>query len=301
MIVPCIGRIASIRPAGGDNLVRLDPGLHGRVPDPDRGETWINFGGDWLWPVAQSRWKEFAGSDWPPPPVLAERPWSGTAWKGADGSSSCLLTRDYGEPLNIRVSRQVRLEGNRAAFTIRQGIERTAPSAIPVVLWNITQVGGARSVVLPSDTTLPSDKGYRVLMFDPPGENQVTACEGAVVYDATAGEHKLGSDSPRAWIAALKGKTVIIERIVEETGQGTRPDGGCSVEMYSNAGLGYTEIETLSVESDLGPGERIQNTLSVECAVVREDAPCAFADFVRRHVGEVPVDIVPPAEVPALP
>ena len=41
------------------------------------------------------------------------------------------------------------------------------------------------------------------------------------------------------------------------------PDGGCTAEVYSNFGLGYTEIETLSEERVLKPGEILANTLHI--------------------------------------
>ena len=84
---PCAGRIVRISYKGGDNILRLDAGLKDRVPDGGRGELWMNYGGDWIWPVAQSRWTSIAKSDWPPPTPLAEKPWTGTAWKDADGTS----------------------------------------------------------------------------------------------------------------------------------------------------------------------------------------------------------------------
>jgi hypothetical protein len=297
VVTPCIGRIAQISFGGGDNLLRLDANLHGRVPPTNNMERWMNYGGDWLWPVAQSRWTSmthadpgFAGSSaeasWPPPVVLADRPWTGTAWRDADGAQSCTLTREYGAPLNIKVSRLIKLDKGAARLTIRQCIERTAASDIPVVLWNVSQIGGASRVILPQDSVLSFEKGLRSLLFAAPGEDRLTGCESAAVYDATAGEHKLCSESKRAWIAALKGNTLIVERTADGD-EGKHPDGGCAVEMYSNAGLGYAEIENLGVEKILRPGESLQNSLTIEClAAETNTTACGLADEVRRALGE---------------
>lgn len=293
VVAPAAGRIVRIACRGGDNLFRLDPALAGYEPGPARADRWANVGGDWFWPVAQSRWKDFAASDWPPPPALAEQPWQAAAWKTADGGQCCRVTREYGEPLNLRATRLVRLEPGAPRLAIRQSLTRTAESKVPAVLWNISQVGGAERVILPTDTPSLFDRGFKPLMFGDPPETHLAACDQAIVYDTAAGEHKLCSDSERGWVAAGKGGVLLVER-TEGGGRGKHPDGGCTVEMYSNAGLGYSEIETLSVEKDLQPGETLQNTLIIECLDAPPGAePCALAEHVRKALGELRSDIPP--------
>lgn len=294
VIVPSIGRIAKISYKGGDNLLRLDTGLK------DNGGTWLNYGGDWVWPVAQSRWTTMAKSDWPPPPSLAEQPWAGTAWKDADGTLCCQMAREYGDPINIKVSRLIKLDREAARFTIRQRIERTAASELPVVLWNISQIADASRIVIPQGPDSMFEKGVKALMFAMPDDKRLTSCGHTLVYDATEGEHKLCSDSKRSWIAAQKGGVVIVERTTSEDTQGIRPDGGCNVEMYSNAGLGYSEIETLSVEKKLLPGESLQNLITVDLLEVGSSLPaCELAGAICAALGETP-EIQPPT-APAAP
>lgn len=297
-IVPDVGRITSISVKDNRNLLRLDESNAGRVPGADNSEWW-NLGGDWLWPVAQSRWTLIREQDWPPPPVLATRPWEGRAWKNAAGAQCCLLTREYGAPLHIKVTRLIKLDVSEPGLRIRQRIERTGESEIPVTLWNISQIASADEVVLPVDTNSAYEGGIKPLLFDLPEGERMTACEAAVVYDASAGEHKLCSDSGRAWIAARKGDRIVIEQ-AEPGGaiEGPWPDGGCRVEMYSNAGLGYTEIETLSAEKNLAVGESIRNTLTVRVAPVDpEKSGCDLSAAVREALGEQ----IPAAKEPAQP
>ena len=299
VVVPSIGRIAKISYKGGDNILRLDAGLKDRVPDGGKNELWMNYGGDWVWPVAQSRWTAMADSDWPPPRPLAEKPWTGTAWKDADGTLCCQMAREYGEPVNIKVSRLIKLDREAARFTIRQRVERTAPSELPAVLWNISQIAGASRVVIPQGPDSAFGKGVKALLFAMPDDKRLTSCGSALVYDATEGEYKLCSDSKRSWIAAQKGEVVIVERATSEDTQGIHPDGGCSVEMYSNSGLGYSEIETLSVEKKLLPGESLQNLITVDLLEAGSDLPaCALAGAICAALGETP-EIQPPAAPPA--
>ena len=293
VVVPAVGRIARISYKGGDNFLRLDTGLQAGC------ESWLNYGGDWVWPVAQSRWTAIAGSDWPPPQPLAETPWTGTAWKDADGTLCCQMAREYGEPINIKVSRLIRLDRETARFTIRQRIERTAPSELPVVLWNISQVSGASRVVIAQGPDSMFEKGVKALLFAMPDDKRLTSCGSALVYDATEGEHKLCSDSKRSWIAAQKGNAVIVERATSESTQGDHPDGGCAVEMYSNAGLGYSEIETLSVEKNLLPGESLQNVITVDLLDAdRGLSSCELANRIRGFLGEEPEIEPPPLPAP---
>ena len=94
-------------------------------------------------------------------------------------------------------------------------------------------------------------------------------------------ETKLGSDSPRGWIAAAKGTNLVFESVANSA-TGDYPDGGSVVEVYSNQGLGYSEIETLSPELVLAPGTVLENVLRIELSSTATPLdPCPLADAVR--------------------
>lgn len=287
ILIPAIGRLVHFAPLRGNSPFRLDPSLHGH--EPAEGERFFNIGGDWLWPVAQSRWALFSsdGKDWPPPAPLADLPWTCSAWTDADGAQCAQLTREYGAPLHILVSRLFRLAPGSAELTVQQRIERTAVSEIPVVLWNISQIAEAEQIVLPIERDSRFPGGLKALMGRKPSRKQLTPCADAAVYRVRAGaETKLGSDSPRGWIAAAKGTNVIFESAATSA-QGDYPDGGCRVEVYSNQGLGYSEIETLSPEILLAPGTVLENTLRI--ALATTDAPlaaCPLAEAIQALAGE---------------
>ncbi len=286
IIVPEIGRIAQVLYEGSNEIFNLDPKLLGYVPGKAGNAAWFNFGGDWFWPVAQSRWISFAGKDWPPPPVLGDIPWEVSAWKCAEGALCCQLSREYGPPLFLKASRLIKLGVNDARITIRQRIERTGKSSIPAVLWNISQINKAGRIIMGTDNSSAFKDGFKTMMFGRPGPDVLFSCDGTLVYEAGTGEHKIGSDSRRAWVAAQKGRVLLIEK-AEGDQNGRFPDGGCTVEMYSNAGLGYSEIETLSVEKNLQPGESMQNTLTLECIPTPAGAgACKISDRVRSALGE---------------
>ena len=287
VLVPDIGRLVHFAPRPGTSPFRLDPALQGQTPPA--GERFFNLGGDWFWPVAQARWAALSGDgqDWPPPAALADLPWTCSAWTDAGGAQCALMTREYGAPLHILASRLFRLEPGSAALVVQQRIERTAASEIPVVLWNISQIARAGRIALPVDKASKFRGGVKVLMGSKPDRKQLARCGNAVVYRVAPGaEIKLGSDSPRGWIAAARDADVIFESVLN-TAAGEFPDGGCVVEVYSNEGLGYSEIETLSPEQELAPGTVLQNTLRIEIAPPdASHAGCALAAAARALAGE---------------
>jgi hypothetical protein len=67
--------------------------------------------------------------------------------------------------------------------------------------------------------------------------------------------------------------------------------------MSSHPSRDYTEIQTLSVEKNLEPGESLENTVLIHCHRLPAGLDdCELAQHVRRLVGELPVA---PPEVPA--
>jgi hypothetical protein len=288
VIVPAIGRLVAFSSGDVPSLFRIDEWYRGKLPS-NPGE-FFNAGGDWIWPVAQSRWPSFSdnGSDWPPPPVMADGPWDCSAWEDADGARCAMLTRKYGAPLNIIVSRLFRLEAASSELVVRQRIERTEPSDIPVVLWNVSQIAKPDAVALPVASDSRFKDGLCTLTANGPAPGSLSNCGDVCIYTVTpGGEVKLGGDSPRAWLAAARGDSAIFECAAAGNMPGTPPDGGCVIEMYSNEGLGYTEIETLGPEVALQPGTILENTLRMRLAKLPADAaPCALADTGRALAGE---------------
>ncbi len=285
VLVPALGRLVHFAPLEGASPFRLEPALQGKTPS--EGETFFNVGGDWFWPVAQARWAEISadGKDWPPPAPLADLPWTCSAWTDAEGTACAQFTREYGEPLNISVSRLFCLAPDASALEVRQRIERTAASDVPVVLWNVSQIAQADRIVLPVEEKSKFRGGLKALMGRKPSRKVLVRCGDAAVYRVSPGaETKLGSDSPRGWIAAAKDTNLVLETVANAA-TGPYPDGGSVVEVYSNQGLGYSEIETLSPELALEPGTVLENVLRIELSST--EAPldaCPLADAVRVRI-----------------
>lgn len=294
VVVPAIGRIMYIGPDATTNLLHAPELFHGLELGCDGTNQWRNIGGDWIWPVSQKHWPLFQRGDWPPSVVIDGCPWSGRAWLNAGGVQSCLLQREFPAPLNIKVTRLIKLPTNGASFTIEQRIERTAESSIPVTLWNITQVAAPARLLFPLTSTARVDPRYLLMMGSPPDAETLPLCnETAVFNTATDVETKIGAYSTNSWVAALAGPHLLIETASPSSKpQSAYPDGGCSIEIYANKGLGYAEIENLSPEALLEPGETLANELRFTLLTLEStpEDPCELA-------GKVTSSLVFPPEV----
>lgn len=285
VIVPRIGRLMELRLPDAESPLRADAML-------DRGASsdtnnWANYGGSWVWLAEQARWPAAFGRGWPPP--VFDSPaaeWTASAWRRADGGQFCRLQLSVGAPMHVRVTREFLLPRNAAQLQIAQRIDRVLESRLPVTLWNVAQIDRADEVVLPLDAG-----AQLVPLSDKPVPPQLlTACSNAVVIaPREIDESKVGSTSPRSWIAGRKGNLVLLLVARPGDAAGPYPDKGCRVEMYTNKGLGYTEIESLGEERALAPGETVANAVTLE--LYRSPRPlsgCELASWVRQLLGETP-------------
>lgn len=297
VLAPETGRLIHLGFAGEDNLLRVDePAL----PPQSQASEWVNAGGDWVWPVAQPHWTQFEGVTWPPPPLFDSAPWSGRAWRSEDDSLNGFMSREYGAPLHVRLSRSVRLDPGAARVVIHQRMERLADSTIPVALWQIAQMHDPEMIVMATGPESAMPNGWIPLLFDAPDTNHLQSCDGAVVYTIAPGsEHKVGSDSPRAWVAGYRDGRLLLLRADPGDAEGPYPDGGCTVQLYANHGFRYGELETLSVEQALATGETLDNTIEISLHRIAEPpaTPCDLARQVQQLLGELPAPEAP-AEIP---
>ncbi|MGD9873696.1 MAG: hypothetical protein AB7T27_05435 [Kiritimatiellia bacterium] len=261
VIVPEIGRMIFFGPANGANLLRFDDYLAGKAFPKRKSDEWINFGGQWMWPAAQSVWPSFQTNDWPPSAMIDRKPWTGYAWTEADGTAACAITREYGEPLNVEARQIYRLMPSNNFVTIRQSLVRTGPSSIPVTLWNLVQVPLPSRVGFAAPAGTSDSPGWRTLMFNPPPPGSIRRCGDFVVYTpGTNDETKIGSRSRAACAAGFAGSRAVV---VKSAPNGNGAPGEISTEIYVHAGLGYAELETLSAGKNLKEEEVLSLTVQV--------------------------------------
>lgn len=247
VVVPSLGRLVFLAPSlDAPNSLRFAAEEGAPIPE---GEAFYNVGGDWLWPVLQSRWPSLPGAngaDWPPPVLLADAPWT---WEIMDNSPVLTLSRDYPAPLNIHVERYFipSMESDES-LSVVQTIERTAPSDIPVALWQVSQVP------FPDEITAEAD-AYHLMAGQLPGadEKSLTADDHGTFHIplADANEFKLGFNAPAESLTALRDDQSFT---VAQEFEDDFTDSDDALQLYVNHGLGYAELETLTPEFLLPPG-----------------------------------------------
>jgi hypothetical protein len=285
VVVPATGRIVHLARKGGKNLLTFKEKLAGKLPPAEEG-YWLNYGGDWMWPVHQDQWEKMGGPQWPPLRVL-DQVWKGEMEHRKDGTGVITLRASFGAPLHLEAERRIFLPpGKTTDLVIEQSLRRVEASEIPVTLWQIAQVDAAEMVFLDRSPKSQFDEGHRLIAFDKPTEEVLTVGPKTIQYrPGIQGHTKLGSDG--TWIAARRGRDVLMLWTQDEMGNGTYPDGGCALTMYSNTDLGYSEIETQSAFHLLPLGETVSNRVFYRLLELEEDAdPVAIPDLL--HTQEKP-------------
>ncbi len=264
VVVPAISRLAFIAPsADSPNLLRLDTALAeagATPPDPSTAPDFFNIGGDWVWPVPQSDWPSITvdgapyGRDWPPPPPLADAPSAASAWLDDDGTRHVVLTRHYPPPVNAFLCRHFILAPDSTHLRCEQDLvskrsPATDESPLPLVLWHISQIAAPTQITFPvpavdfAPTVMagsldpgaysvdePVDSHPAIATYTPPPSSEVKfSTPATTLFATTPGGILTVHASPPA-----------------------------HTELYSNTGLGYAELETVTPESP----DTLSNTLT---------------------------------------
>lgn len=269
VVVPSTGRILFLGRPDGENLFMQNTALTGMTLPEEEGD-WLNHGGDWMWAVHQDRWSKLGGPIWPPLRMM-DRPWRAEAWREADGTQTVILRRDLGSPVFVQLTRRIVLEpGGRSRLRIEQSASRIYASPVPLSLWQISQMDRPEMVWMGLRPDSQFDSGYHPVGFESAPAEALSRLDQALgVRTNRLTETKLGTDAN--WITARRGDQLLLLWTEGGDTGGAYPDGGCSVVMYSNAALGYTEIETQTVEMDLAPGETLRNVVHYEVIDLTDD------------------------------
>ncbi len=245
-------RIIDLRVPGGDNLFRLRDGVGGT------GEATYMFRGGWrLW-------------------VAPER----TETTYALDNSACEV--DAGKRGTLRVSAppqpaagvqkrvEISLQPGEARLRIVSHIRNIAERPLRYAAWSlpVMQPGGRAFVPLDVGPLTAFDATRRLLLwsyarFSDPRyqfgdrliqiDTQKVPAPPPHASGRADDESKIGSDSAQGWAAYVLGTTLFLKRFPHPPGE--YPDGGASIEVYSNHEI--LELEHLGPLTVLQPGKEI--------------------------------------------
>jgi hypothetical protein len=246
VIVPSVGRVMQFRFAGEtDGPFWENEKLLGR---PMPAKPWEaahgSFGGDKTWPAPQSLW------NWPPPDVFDAAP---LAFRVTD-DQAVVLTSPVSARFGISSERRVTLVANRPVMRIETTYEKVSGDPVEVGVWIITQAKDPQAVFVPVPANSKFPLGTTAEWGVP--TNHLSQKDGWLRLERDRkGSHKIGNDgTTMIWVGSREMLRVDVPRVAGAT----YPDGGCSVEVYTNADpVPYVELETLGPLKTLRVGDRI--------------------------------------------
>jgi hypothetical protein len=253
-VVPSVGRILDFRLAhrASGPFWRYEPDL-GKPVDP--GDSWRNFGGDKTWPAPQSRWPEFWPRSWPPPVVFDQ-----TALKVSTTAQSIVLESPVDQVSGIATRREIRLLPGQKRMEVKTGFLKKEGAPFSVGIWTITQLQhpDVMEIPLPKQSIFPNR--YHILSKDGSG---VSIADNTLRWNRLPDQaRKIGCDAESMiWKKGDQSLTISLQR----EANATYPDGGCSVEIYTNdAAKAYVELECLGPLRELKLGDESWLTVQYE-------------------------------------
>jgi hypothetical protein len=244
-VVPQIGGRIIQFSLGDTEFCWVNPSLAGKTPPPSGlgpDKSWLNYGGDKLWPAPQG-WDN--NQQWPGPPdaVLDGQPYRSQMSK--DGQSVAVRL-ESGKDLRsgIQFARTIRLFDGTTRVALEATMTNIDTKPRRWGIWSHTQLDGATGQGVPNTKMIaycpinPAShfpKGYSVIFGaadNPSFQRDAQWKTIRVQYQYRVG--KIGLDSHAGWVATVDGTkgAVFVQRFVFEPKQ-EYPDGS-SVEFWHN-------------------------------------------------------------------
>lgn len=291
------GRILQVEMDGHEFLF-VNPLLEGVIPDETRlgvNGSWLNFGGEKIWPAPQG-WD--ASEQWPgpPDPVLDSGIYDVSTVSDDENGVALMLQSPFDERTGLQIKRKISLEKNRSAILIEASFVNNTNKPLRWSLWPVVQMNtpgeceGRYRVICPVNHNSKFEQGYKVMhgLANSP-QNQHDAFGNVVVsYQYLVG--KIGLDADAGWMAMLDGVSgkVFVLRFDCE-GDVVYPED-TSMQVWTQ-GRGiifsrnriaefvndkvqnppYLEMEILSPIKEIEPGKHIQFNYKMLCTTI---SPC---------------------------
>lgn len=249
VVVPEVGRVMQFRRVGQTNGPFWENEKLLGKPMPDR--PWEvahgSFGGDKTWPAPQSAW------NWPPPDVFDATP----VQAQVRPDQSVVLTSPVSPRFGLRTQRRLVLDPTQPVLHIETTYEKVTGEPMEVSVWVITQMRSPEAMFLPIPAGTRFPLGSSTNWGIPEAQFQRV---GSLARFTRAPDqaHKVGNDGESmVWV----GPTEVVRIDLPRKSDAAYPDGGCSVEIYTNPDpVPYVELETLGPLQRLRAGESLSAT-----------------------------------------
>lgn len=270
------GRILGYQ-LGSHSFLWANPVLQGQVPPPSRlgpDGSWLNWGGDKLWPAPQG-WGSAEKWPGPPDPVLDGSPQDAKVLTRGGASAALELTSPNDPKTGLQFSRVIRIFNGSSRVHVVATMTNITTRPIHWGIWAVTQLDASNRTgngwnpnfytYAPLNSQSQFPNGYHVLfgkVNNPEIQPNVAHRMLRLHYSWIVG--KVGIDSPDGWLANLDGSTgYVFVQSFEFQPSAVYPDGS-SVEVWTN-GLGTINAWGRTVNMEANP---IDNPYIVESEVL---------------------------------
>lgn len=228
------------------------------------GRDWRNWGGYKVWPAPQDKW---GGPPDPEGSRLDSGVYTGST-QLAEAGAQAVTVESPPDPqvTGLQLKRICKAYPGTTRLTVEQTMTNVSEKPVTWSVWDVTQVpgsleGGGKAsrearVYFPLANNSRFDNGFKSLRNSGGSQWKPDIAPGIMGVEYQGAEGKIGADSTAGWVAYAdeKHQYVYVKRFKLDLAA-QYPDGGCSVEVYTSAGLPYLEVEVLSPLTTLQPGE----------------------------------------------
>ncbi len=243
-------RIISFKGLGGENFMLNDTELKACSDHPSIKATYGKdvyhfFGGHRLW------WT---------PERLPETYYPDEDPVACEISGSTVTLTPPPQPSGVQLVMAVTLDEERPMLTIAQKVTNISDETRRHAAWGITQCRPGGVSVAPQNTRESSPLANRVMVHWPYNdmldERFIPGAKYITLRQAPIGRaFKYGFNNETGWCGYAIDGQLLYKTIAFDPDEKEYPDYGCNFESYTDAGA--LEIESLSKEPELAPGESI--------------------------------------------
>jgi hypothetical protein len=294
------GRILGYQ-LGGHSFLWANRALQGQIPPPTRLGTdgsWLNWGGDKLWPAPQG-WGSAEKWPGPPDPVLDGSPQAAKPLASHGTSIALELTSPKDPKTGIQFSRVIRIFDGSTRVHVTARMTNISSRPIRWGIWTVTQLDAGNQsgsgwnpkfyTFAPLNPQSQFPHGYQVLFGtanNPEIEPNAADRMLRLHYSWIVG--KVGLDSPDGWLANVDGSSgyVFVQSFKFQPGA-VYPDGS-SVEVWTN-GLGTIQAWGRTVQMQTNPADNpyiVESELVGPYARLRPGQQSEFSyDWYSANIG----------------
>lgn len=197
-----------------------------------------NNWGSTFWPSPQSAW------NWPPPAELDPGAYSASLCGG-----TLSLASQTSAALGLAVTKQFSVDTAAGVITIEYGLVNRGTQARSVAPWEITRVAAGGLTFFPMGDGSPT-KGTQDLL-----NLQITDGVAWFAYNAASitNEQKVFADGHEGWIAHVDGNLLLVKAFSDTPATQAAP-GEAEIEIYTDSGHSYIEVENQGAYVSVAPG-----------------------------------------------